>query len=459
MSHPIIDKIDCQAAIERLPHLAEKMCALWNTRDLETFVHSVLMDSREGTRQGLPVEVAKEMMFIAKLNTLVRAMDTASRLEMPLGEATRVMQKADRVAMGLPDSSIDPWAESAPVVEDMPNVRPAAQKPVSNWPDRQPAGRSQPPAQDGPIQIQDMPPARKPEGAGKGSTKHYMSIFLNEAPPIPPLVRVDLSVPVETHAPSDKPAAMSSEFFRCIAREVRSLGVDELVLSHLGDAKQCPWLIDGIRFAKQHCRFPQVHMRVDPLYASDQQLEDAITAGLDCLVFDLNMASESWRERAAGELARNPNHFALRLSHILQKREEIYSRALHRCIVKVSQIGKTLPDHPMSEAIAKLAGMADTFSVDWLHELEEQAVENTDESSVPSGGCLCWAPFIEANVSPDGHLLVCSHDNKGNSFVADLKRTEFADAWHAEDFRNTRQGLLNGTIKGTLCAACPRMAK
>jgi hypothetical protein len=462
MSHHVIEKMDCRAAVEKLPHLAEKMCTLWNTRDLETFVHSVLMDSREGTRQGLPVEVAKEMMFVAELNSLVRAMETASRLQMSLSEASRVIQEGDRSAQGLPEAGADPWAENV-LTADMAGIRIATRKPAGSAAHRRPMPRSKSPMQDGPIQFEETKVAVNGKGAGKGSsTQHYMSIFLNEAPPIPPLVRVDLTAPAAVHAAiasSEGPSTMSSEFFRCIAREIRTLGVDELLLSHLGCATQCPWIIDGIRFAKQHCRFPQVHLRVDPLNASDQQLEDAIATGLDCLVIELNMACDNWRARAEEQLSQNPNHFALRLSQLLKKREEIYSRTLHRCIIKVSQTGRTLPDGQLPQLVAKLAGMADSFSVDWLHELPDPLAENAGKGGRPSGGCLCWAPFIEANVKPNGHLVVCSHDDRGDSYVADLKRTEFSDAWHAEEFRQTRLGLLNGTVKDTLCSACPRMVR
>lgn len=460
MSHPTIDNTDCRAAIEKLPHLAEKMCALWSSRELDTFIHSILMDSREGKRQGLPVEVAKEMMFIAKLNALVRAMDTASRLQISLGDATRVVQEGDRIALGQPSLGDDPWSENV-LAGNPAAIRVPERKPDGKPADRSPRQKSGSPAPVpvAPLQFEGTKvPAAKPT-TGKGSTMHYMSMFLNEVPPIPPLVRLDLTSPETARAaasPNDMPPAMSSEFFRCIAREIRSSGVDELVLSHLGCARQCTWVVDAIRFAKQHCSFPQVHLRVDPMNASDQQLEEAILAGLDCLALDLNMACKSWRARAQEKLSEDPNYFALRLTHLLQKREEIYSKTLHRCIIKVSQTGKTIANHALSPAIAKLAGMADAFSVDWLPDLHDLMEENASEDGKPPGGCLCWAPFVEAYVRPNGHLVVCAHDSHGSSFVADLKRTEFADAWHSEAFRRTRHGLLNGTTKGTLCSSCPR---
>ena len=45
-----------------------KALFLWNSRDLDSFVDALLLDSREGQRQGLPPEVAQEMVFIAQIN-------------------------------------------------------------------------------------------------------------------------------------------------------------------------------------------------------------------------------------------------------------------------------------------------------------------------------------------------------------------------------------------------------
>lgn len=455
MSHQNRGGADCRAAIEQLPHLAEKMCALWNSRDLDTFVHSILMDTREGKRQGLPVEVAKEMMFVAKLNNLVRAMDTAARLHMSVSEASQMIREGDRIARGLPALSDDPWAENVLVGDglniDMSGLESATVQPVRKKP--APA-----PIQDGPIQF-EAPPAAD---TAKASTKHYLSIFLNEAPPIPPLVHINLTAQETARTarfPSEAPPPMSWEFFRCIAREIRSLGVDEVAMSHQGSAAQCPWIGDAIRFAKQHCRFPQAHLRVDLLNASDQQLEEAMAASLDCLVIELNMACGSWRTRAEEQSARDPNHLALRLSHLLQKREEIYSRTLHRCVIKVAQKGKTIHDHKLAPLVSKLAEMADAFSIEWLPDLHDLMTKESAENGNPSGGCLCWSPFIEANVRSNGHLVVCAHDSLESSYVADLKGTEFAEAWHAPAFQETRRGLLDGRIKGTLCSACPRMPR
>jgi hypothetical protein len=57
-----------QGAIERIPHLCAKICMTWGSRELDAFFSHLLMDSRDGSRQGLPVEVANEVLFLMQTN-------------------------------------------------------------------------------------------------------------------------------------------------------------------------------------------------------------------------------------------------------------------------------------------------------------------------------------------------------------------------------------------------------
>lgn len=432
-----VQRSDDRAAVEGLPHLAEKLCSLWNSRDLDSFVDALLLDSREGQRQGLPPEVAQEMVFIAQINARVRAMDSAARLQLSEAEAAAIMAGEG----GRPGRPADPWSDREWSGE-------------AGHPRRSPA----------PLQNHGRPvPLRRPaalvlpsrEPAKPASTARYLSLFLNEAPPLPATVRVDLTTQETARSlrfPDAAEEAMSWEFFRCIAAEIGKLGAEELVLSHLGAPGRCPWVGEAVRFARQQARLPQVSLRVDPLTACSDQVVDALAGGLDCLVVDLNLACKHWRCQAETKNAVNPGHFAAWLGHLVQKRDEAHGRSQRRCVIKLVQTGKTLPHHALTPEIAKLAKMADNFSVEWLPDAHDlQAAGSCD-----GGGCLCWGPFVEANVRANGHLVVCSHDTVGSSFVADLKETEFVEAWNSQPFRHTRRELLAGARRGGLCRACPR---
>jgi len=437
------------AAIESLPHLAAKVQTMWATRDLDTFIHQVLIDSRDGQRQGLPVAVAAELLFVAKINQTVRTMETASRLQLSLAEAGAIIEAGDRAALGFAGSKDDPWSEHA-VLHDKNRGAGAGAGPQRERPAT--PVRSVSAAASGSIPVVVVPAAAK--SAPVNSTQSWLSIFLNETPPLPSTVRLDLTAPETGHDSGHDGAEMCWDLFRCLAREIRGLGGEELALSHLGSAGKCLWLPDAIHFAKHKCHFPQVVLRTDLLAATEQQLDAAIAAGLSSLVINFNLASAKWRAWAEEMLALNPDYFVARIQRIVQKRDEHYSRSRHRCVLSVCQIGDAQSSEPLTATALRLAEMAELESFEWCVEAPGAGGGAMQHHPTGAGDCLCWVPFTEANVRANGHLVVCAHDHSGASVVADLKGTEFEHAWHSAAFRKTRQGVLKGELKGTLCAHC-----
>ena len=112
-----------QAAIEGFPRIIEKVRLMWKTRELDVFIHRLILDSRDGARQGFPMAVAHEMMFLAETNRIVRAIDAAQSLQIKLSEAYKMVVAGDEAAM-----STDAWSDPA-VSRDTSsrrNSRPAA---------------------------------------------------------------------------------------------------------------------------------------------------------------------------------------------------------------------------------------------------------------------------------------------------------------------------------------------
>jgi len=56
-----------KSALERLPHLAARVQALWGQTEFEPYVSRLIMESRDGQRQGLPWDVAQELFFLVEL--------------------------------------------------------------------------------------------------------------------------------------------------------------------------------------------------------------------------------------------------------------------------------------------------------------------------------------------------------------------------------------------------------
>jgi hypothetical protein len=85
----------CQSALESIGHLQKKISLMWGTAELDVFIRRLIMDSRDGARQGLPTEVAAELLFVAQTNKIIRALDAAKRLNLNLQEAYRLVDTAD----------------------------------------------------------------------------------------------------------------------------------------------------------------------------------------------------------------------------------------------------------------------------------------------------------------------------------------------------------------------------
>jgi len=60
-------------ALEKLPHITKRVCLLWGHPEFDAFTSHLMMDSRDGKRQGLPWDVAEEILFLAELRVVKRA--------------------------------------------------------------------------------------------------------------------------------------------------------------------------------------------------------------------------------------------------------------------------------------------------------------------------------------------------------------------------------------------------
>lgn len=84
--------------LEKFPHVQKRICMLWGTQELDGHINHLLTDSRDGQRSGFPIEVTAELLFLAELNKLIRAVDLARKLSIPLREAYQKVDKKDRGA-------------------------------------------------------------------------------------------------------------------------------------------------------------------------------------------------------------------------------------------------------------------------------------------------------------------------------------------------------------------------
>ncbi|MEC5386716.1 hypothetical protein VVD49_13345 [Uliginosibacterium sp. H3] len=51
-------------SLENISHLSQKVCELWGKRECQTFLHGLLRDNRQGTRQGFPLAIVDEILLL-----------------------------------------------------------------------------------------------------------------------------------------------------------------------------------------------------------------------------------------------------------------------------------------------------------------------------------------------------------------------------------------------------------
>ncbi len=96
-------------ALERLPHIIKKMCLLWQHKEFDSFSQHLMMDSRDGKRQGLPWDVAEEILFLFELRVTKRAIVASEVTGQPFWEAYKhMLANAEAEAQALASAWNDP---------------------------------------------------------------------------------------------------------------------------------------------------------------------------------------------------------------------------------------------------------------------------------------------------------------------------------------------------------------
>ena len=243
---------------------------------------------------------------------------------------------------------------------------------------------------------------------------------------------------------------MDKGLFRCLAKELSSLQIEQIVLSSLGDSTQCEWLASGIRFTRMHCNFRKVVLHVDLLTAPEKLLRKYIHEGAGHLVIYLNLASGKWRARAQELATTDPDYFRREIGRLVRFRDEYETRSAQRCALSVATTSRrgSFANDCLFSGLNEIPGL-----VKYQEVALPPGISVLDAQM--RGRCHCLAPFIEAHVRTNGHLVACAQDHSGYSFAADLTKTTFTDAWLGQAYRMTRLRVARGERAGRLCEICP----
>ncbi|HQR03839.1 MAG: hypothetical protein JSR19_02960 [Proteobacteria bacterium] len=97
------------SALEALPHLSKKVCLYWGSPEFEPFINALVLDTRDGKRQGLPMVVGAELLWLVGINKWHRALAYQEKLGIGAGEAYAKVQREDLAR----DAGKDPWLDPA----------------------------------------------------------------------------------------------------------------------------------------------------------------------------------------------------------------------------------------------------------------------------------------------------------------------------------------------------------
>ncbi|MBA3031950.1 MAG: hypothetical protein KKF85_09885 [Gammaproteobacteria bacterium] len=82
--------------LESIGHLKQKVCLMWGSAELDIFIGRLLMDSRDGARKGLPMPVGADLLFLAKTNKIIRAIDLMRSEKIQFKDAFRIVDEGDQ---------------------------------------------------------------------------------------------------------------------------------------------------------------------------------------------------------------------------------------------------------------------------------------------------------------------------------------------------------------------------
>jgi hypothetical protein len=106
-----------KSALEEMGHLKQKVCLMWGSPELDVFISRLIMDSRDGQRKGLPMEVGAELLFLAKTNKIIRAIDIARAQKVPFRDAMQMVEEGDEKRLEA-DTFDNPMVSRDTIVRD-----------------------------------------------------------------------------------------------------------------------------------------------------------------------------------------------------------------------------------------------------------------------------------------------------------------------------------------------------
>ncbi len=112
---PRPDPVPSASALEQLPHVIGRIGELWGQVEFEPYVNRLVMESRDGKRQGLPWDAARELFFLLELCIAKRALEAEAVTGVPFAEMFARLLASSVIAGQFGEGMVDLMTFSRPV--------------------------------------------------------------------------------------------------------------------------------------------------------------------------------------------------------------------------------------------------------------------------------------------------------------------------------------------------------
>ena len=269
---------------------------------------------------------------------------------------------------------------------------------------------------------------------------------------------------------------MDFRLFQRITEDMRVSGVEEIGLFYLGESFTNPeLLIDCIRWCKSELEFPYVFLTTNGIGATEDNLVEVMSEGLDSLKWSVNSATpEQYKEVTGG----SEKSFRKALANI-RTAWTVRKNMGFKTMLSASSI---LYEGAQREAMEELLDNEVRPYVDthyWLPLYSMAMYKGKIEKDlgyIPNAGNCgrideetweptrhpipCWCAITEGHVRVDGGLSACGFGADDRFDMGVLDGTNFMRQWNSAKFVELREAQFRtleegqSALKGTCCEVC-----
>ncbi len=297
--------------------------------------------------------------------------------------------------------------------------------------------------------------------------------YLTAAPPAPISVKIEISPRCNYRCgycalrrrELQPRRDMDFDLFRRVTLEMRTAGVEEIGVFHLGEPFMGPrLLVECIRYLKRELATPYVFLTSNASLAFPHAAEACMQAGLDSLKWSINAADTAQFERIMGVSGRMFHWSLLNIRAAWELRQARgYATRLYASSIRYDGAQQAGMETLLAERVIPYVDQHY-----WLPLYSGGAFACEREAELgyrPSAGnqgrigalrepLPCWSAFTAGHVTADGRLSACCFDAAANWTMGDLTRQTFMDAWHSPAFIKLREAHLRKDVRGTACENC-----